>query len=102
MSASHHAKSTHYRDAAESAGRWVLAQVTWDDGPRIPESVPGPELAPEYADGFHMGVGGLAYVLAEIRHSREWTVEETDLAARIAGHLAGRIATHTAYNSFSG
>lgn len=102
MSASHHAKSTHYRDAAESAWRWVLAQVTWDDGPRIPESVPGPELAPEYAAGFHLGVGGLAYVLAEIRHSREWTVEEKDLAARIAEHLAGRVPTELDYDYFFG
>jgi hypothetical protein len=102
MSASHHAKSTHYRDAAEAAWRWVLAQVRWDDGPQIPESVPGPEPDPLYGNGFYLGIGGLAYVLAEIRHSREWTTEEKTLAVGIADHLAGRIATQTDYNYFFG
>ena len=97
------AKGTHYRAAAETAWRWILAQVRWDDeGPRIPASVPGPELDPAHRNGFHMGIGGLAYVLAEIGHCREWTAEEKELSSGIAGCLAGRTATETAYDFFAG
>ncbi|TDV54890.1 lanthionine synthetase LanC family protein [Actinophytocola oryzae] len=102
MSASHHVNSTQHRDTAEAAWRWVLAQIRWNDGPSIPESVPGPELDPAYRNGFHMGVGGLAYVLAEIAHCREWTVEETDLANAIADQLTTGTPDETSYTFFDG
>ena len=58
-----------YSSVAEAAWRWVLDQVRWDDGPWIPASVTVPETvnAPWDRDGLHSGVGGLAYVLAEVR-----------------------------------
>jgi hypothetical protein len=93
-----------YRDVAEAAWRWVLGQVRWDDGPWIPESVAGPEAGdvPPYRDGLHSGVGGLAYVLAEIRLAREWTVEEERLAAAIAGRVSGRVPGETDCTFFDG
>jgi lantibiotic modifying enzyme len=80
----------------------VLAQVRWADGPWIPESVTDePEISP-YRDGMHSGIGGLAYVLAEIRLTREWTVEEKALADAIAERLNNRIPTETDYAFFDG
>ncbi len=90
-----------YTDVAESAWRWVLDQVRWDDGPWIPTTAPvGPEPDADPADadradasppwdrdGVHSGVGGLAQVLAEIRLARAWTREESELAAGIADRV---------------
>lgn len=95
MSSSHHTDSTHHRDIAEAAWRWVLAQVRWDGGPLLPDT---PD--PRYRNGFHSGIGGLAYVLAEIRLSREWTTEEKHLADAIAERLTNAIATD--YSFFDG
>jgi len=89
------ADSSHYRDTAEAAWRWVLDRL--DDGPDLPDVED-----PSYRNGFHSGIGGLAYVLAEIRLSREWTAEEKDLADAIAGRLTRAIATETAYDFFDG
>jgi lantibiotic modifying enzyme len=90
-----------YRRVAESGWRWVLDQVGWDDGPWIPESV-GTELKPEWRDGMHSGVGGLAYVLAEISLARDWTAEERALAEGIAQRIAGGIPDSTDATFFDG
>jgi lantibiotic modifying enzyme len=50
----------------------------------------------------HSGIGGLAYVLAEIRLCREWTDEEKVLAEGISERLTSRIPTLTDYNFFDG
>lgn len=89
--------STQHREVAEAAWRWVLSRILWDDGPALPDH---PE--PGYRYGFHSGVGGLAYVLAEIRLSREWTSDEQRLADVIGERLIGRISTETEYNFFDG
>jgi hypothetical protein len=86
---------------AQAAWRWVLDQVRWDDGPWIPEVVTESEV-PRYRDGLHSGIGGLAYVLAEIRLCREWTDEEAALAEAIAERLRGAIPTQTDYTYFDG
>lgn len=91
-----------YRDVAESAWRWVLSQVRWDDGPWIPESVPGDEAPSSFRDSLVVGIGGLAYVLAEIRLCREWTTEEEKLAHAITTRLVRRIRTQTDYSFFDG
>ncbi|MFL6121932.1 lanthionine synthetase LanC family protein [Actinophytocola sp.] len=88
---------THYRDIAEAAWRWVLAQLRWDDGPWLPEV-----SDPRQSNGFYSGIGGLAYTLAEIRLDREWTVAEKDLADAIAERVTGATGTETEYNFFDG
>lgn len=92
---------------AEAAWRWVLDQVRWDDGPWVPESVPagvtsGAQPMPEYRDGMHSGIGGLAYVLAELRRHRPWTEEEQVLVEAIGDRLRTEIATASAYDFFDG
>src|SRR5882757_2655091 len=47
----------------------------------------GVPAIPEDRDGMHSGIGGLAYVLAEIRRARPWTAEEQELADGIADRL---------------
>jgi lantibiotic modifying enzyme len=93
-----------YRGVADAAWRWVLDQVRWEDGPWIPESVGLSEIAevPEYRDGMHSGVGGVAYVLAEIRLARPWTAEEQRVADAIAERLSGRIAAELDCTFFDG
>ena len=89
-----------HRELAEAGWRWVLDQVQWaDDGPWIPEVVtaePATEI-PDYRDGMHSGIGGLAHVLAEIRLTRPWTDEEQVLADGIAARVRGAIAGETNY-----
>ena len=82
-----------YRGVGEAAWGWVLAQVRDDDGPWIPESVVPGKVAhvPDYRDGLHSGIGGLAYVLAEIRMVRGWTAQEQDLAEAMADRLRREI-----------
>lgn len=93
-----------YRDVADAAWRWVLDQLCWDDGPWIPESVTGSraQRVPRYRDGLHSGLGGLAYVLAEIRLAREWTDEERRLAEAIAERLSRRIPVESDCTFFDG
>jgi lantibiotic modifying enzyme len=81
--------SDSYQQVAEAAWRWVLEQVRGDDGPWIPESVSADEEAqiPPDRDGSHSGIGGLAYVLAEIRLTRPWSALESSLADGIAERL---------------
>ncbi len=94
-----------YAQVADAAWRWVLSQVRWDSpedgGLSIPES-PGVALNPDYRDGMHSGVGGLAYVLAEIRLSRPWTAEEERLASGIVTQVSARVPCATDYNFFDG
>nr|AXL05779.1 hypothetical protein [uncultured bacterium]AXL05808.1 hypothetical protein [uncultured bacterium] len=92
--------SVSHREVAEAAWQWVLSQVGWDDGPWVPESVPGP--VSRFREGLHSGIGGLAHVLAEIRLSRAWTAEEQNLAEAITERLATRIPTETDYTFFDG
>ena len=61
--------AARYRELAEAAWRWVLAQVEDEDGPRIPARVDVDTGLSEpsedaYRDGLHEGIGGLAHVLA--------------------------------------
>lgn len=93
-----------YRDLAEAAWRWVLAQVRYDDGPWIPSSatdepVDGP---PWDRDGSHSGVGGLAHLLAEIRATRPWTDDEATLADAIAERVRVVTPTQTDATFFDG
>ncbi|MDI5976087.1 hypothetical protein [Amycolatopsis magusensis] len=86
---------------AEAAWRWVLDQVRWDDGPWIPESAGISEIS-EYRDTMYSGVGGLAYVLAEIRFARDWTAEERGVAEAIVEWLTGRIEDEIDCSLFGG
>jgi hypothetical protein len=96
-----------YRGVAEAGWRWVLGQVREDDGPWIPESVTtteAPEIlaVPDYRDGMHSGVGGLAHVLAEIRLARPWTTDEKSLADAIADRVRGGIGDQSDCTYFDG
>jgi lanthionine synthetase-like protein len=93
---------TPYQELGDAAWRWVLSHVRWDDdGVSIPET-PGVAVKPEYRDGMHSGVGGLAYVLAEIRLARRWTAEEERLAGAIATQVRAGIPHTGDYNFFDG
>jgi hypothetical protein len=91
-----------YADLGEAAWRWVRAQVRWDDGPWIPESVPYDGGPPQDRDGMHSGIGGLAHVLAEVRLARPWTEEEAALADGIATRIRAGLASTTVYSYFDG
>jgi len=100
-----------YRRVADAAWRWVLSQVRDDDGPWIPESVPvGPppeeqapaDSVPDDRDGMHSGIGGLAYVLAELRLARALTGPEERLAEQIADRVRAGIPQSTVYTFFDG
>jgi lantibiotic modifying enzyme len=53
-------------------------------------------------DGFHSGLGGLAYVLAEIRLGRRWSREEQRLADAVAHRLRGVVPDQTDCSFFDG
>jgi hypothetical protein len=93
-------------DTAERAWRWVLDQVRTDGvGPWIPGQVTGTdadETAPNYRDGMHSGIAGLAHVLSEIRLDRDWTHEESALAEVIGARLRDRVQTEASYDYFDG
>ena len=90
-----------YQQVADAAWRWVLSHVRWAGQLSIPES-PGEEVNPDYRDGMHSGVGGLAYVLAEIRLSRPWTPDEERLASAIVEQVSTGVPGATDYNFFDG
>lgn len=91
-----------YQETGDAAWRWVLSRVRWDDDElTIPEN-PDAAVKPEYRDGMHSGIGGLAYVLAEIRLSRPWTGEEERIAAAIAAQVRASVPHATDYNFFDG
>ena len=91
-----------YRELAETAWRWVLDQVRWDGGPRIPASVPEIEETPGNPNGMHSGIGGLALTLADIRLVRPWTDEERSLADAIAHRLRAAVRTESDCTYFQG
>jgi hypothetical protein len=88
------------RDVGEAAWFWVMGQLREDDGPWLPELVPGgtPPDGPEdpggpggpggERDSLYAGIAGLAPVLAEISLSRALTGGETSLAHGIVDRLA--------------
>ncbi|TWD81846.1 lanthionine synthetase-like protein [Kribbella amoyensis] len=90
-----------YRELAESAWRWVLTQVRWDDGPWIPESITEPAPTAD-RNGLYAGVGGLAHVLAEIRLTRPWTAEEKELADAITAQVTAAIPAEQGATFFDG
>ncbi|MGC4942380.1 lanthionine synthetase LanC family protein [Kribbella sp. DT2] len=105
-----------YRETAEAAWQWTLAQVRWgDDGPWIPTSVTGssgspgfsglsgdqPEI-PDDRDGMYSGIAGLAHTLAEIRLSRPLTSVESELADGIAERLIRGIPSCSDVTFFDG
>src|SRR5690349_9887364 len=94
----------HFRRTAEAGWGWVLDQVRGYDGPWIPESVgpTTPTEPPEYRDGMHSGIAGLAHALAEIRLVRGWTDLEVALARAIADRLRRRIASERDCTFFDG
>jgi hypothetical protein len=96
-----------YRELAEASWRWVLDQVRHDDGPWIPTAVddtphPAGATPPWDRDGMHSGIGGPAYVLAELRLCRPWTDDEAELAAAIADRLQRTIPTQVDATFFDG
>lgn len=93
-----------YREVAEEAWRWVLAQVRYDDaGPWIPAAVTDEPGEPTWdRDGMHSGIGGLAHVLAEIRESRPWTEDEAGLVDAIAERVRSQVETQTDVTFFDG
>ena len=90
-----------YRTVAEAAWRWVLDQVREDDGPWIPMDPTATEPAYD-RDGLHSGIGGLAYVLEEVRLARPWTPEEQALADAVADRLRSQIPDATDCSLFDG
>jgi lantibiotic modifying enzyme len=91
-----------YRDVAERAWSWVLAQVRSDDeGPWLPDH-PGQTQPGEQPYGMHSGVGGLAHAMAEIRLSRTITAAERTLSEGIAEVLVRGIPGTSEYDYFDG
>jgi Lanthionine synthetase C-like protein len=95
-------RASAYRETAEAGWRWVLAQVTDDDGPRIPISVPEAKPEPEWRDGLHSGIGGLAHALREIHLARPWSPEESHLAEGVGRRIRGIVPTMTDTTYFDG
>ena len=97
-----------YRDLAEAAWAWGLAQVRYDDtGPWFPRNVPvdGTAPAPPAPDirmGYHEGIGGLAHALAEIRLTRPWSRAEDDLAGQITVTLLNAVPEESDATFFDG
>ena len=83
----------------------MLDQVRWLDGPWVPIQVDPdrePAFVPDYRDGIHQGIGGLALALAEVQRTRSWTTEESELADAIAQRLARRIPEVSDVSFFDG
>jgi hypothetical protein len=94
-----------YRQLGEDAWGWVLAQVREDDGPWLPEFVPGgepPEGPASDRDSLYVGIAGLAPVLAEISQFRALTGAERSLADGIAARLSTVAATAVEPSLFDG
>jgi lantibiotic modifying enzyme len=86
-------RAEQFVELGEQGWRWVLEQVRWDDqGPWVPV---GFDSDAYLDDSMYDGVGGLAYVLAELRLLRAWTDEEQRLADGIAARLRAAIPTRT-------
>ena len=91
-----------YRDLAERAWAWVQSQVqSGDDGLWLPDAAGRSEPGDD-PWGMYLGVGGLAYVLEEIRLARDLTDAEDALAAGIAETLVRRIPAEQEFDLFVG
>jgi hypothetical protein len=90
-----------YRELGEAAWTWVLAQVSDDDGPWLPVTVPNGD-PPDDRDSLYAGVAGLAPVLAEIGLCREPSASERSLAAGIVSRLCARVATRNEASLYDG
>ncbi|MGW1064687.1 lanthionine synthetase LanC family protein [Streptomyces aureus] len=85
------ATSEAYERVGEAAWSWVLDQVREDEGPWLPETVPGDgqDATPaKDRDSLYSGIAGLAPVMAEIALHRERTERERDLAEGIVTRLS--------------
>jgi len=94
-----------YRELGEAAWAWVLGQVRDDEGPWLPEAVPGdePPAGPGAdRDSVYAGIGGMAPVLAEIRQYRALTGTEQALAAGIAARLRSMVPARTEPSLYDG
>jgi lantibiotic modifying enzyme len=94
-----------YRDVGEAAWSWVLSQVRGDQGPWLPDTVPGdqPPSGPAAdRDSLYAGIAGLAPVLAEIAQSRALNNTEQRLATAIVARLAAQALTRTEASLYDG
>jgi hypothetical protein len=96
-----------YRELAEAAWSWVLAQVRDDNGPWLPESVPPvpPAQPPAPAndrDCLYCGIAGLAPALVEAAQYRALTGAEQALAAGITTRLAAMAPTRDEASLYDG
>lgn len=99
------AASEAYRELGEAAWAWVLGQVRDEDGPWLPEAVPGddPPAGPAAdRDSVYAGIGGLAPVLAEIGQHRALTGAEEVLAAGIVARLSSVMPARTEASLYDG
>jgi len=91
-----------YRGLAERAWAWVQTQVRHgDEGLWLPEH-PDQTEPGEYPYGMHSGIGGLAYVIEEIRLTRSLTADELALSAEIGETMVRRIAVEPTSDYFDG
>jgi hypothetical protein len=82
-----------YRDLGEAAWSWSLDQVRGDDGPWLPETVPGagtPTTPPADRDSLYSGIAGLAPVLSEIARHRPLRDDEQALADAVVERLTSQ------------
>ena len=94
-----------YRDLAEGAWSWVLAQVREDDGPWLPEWVDPERPVAEPAadrDSWYSGIGGLAPVLAEVALHRDLRDAERDLAHTVVRRLRAKATQRVEPSFFDG
>jgi lantibiotic modifying enzyme len=99
------AEGETYRALGEAAWAWVLGQVRGDEGPWLPEVVPGgePPAGPSAArDSVYAGIGGLAPVLAEIGQYRPLTGAEQALAAAIVVRLSSVVPARAEPSLYDG
>jgi lantibiotic modifying enzyme len=92
------ATSEAYKQLGEAAWSWVLDQVREDEGPWLPETVPGDgqDVTPaKDRDSLYSGIAGLAPVVAEIAQHRDLTERERVLAdgivTRLSAEAEGRV-----------
>ena len=99
------AASEVYRELGEAAWAWVVGQVRDEDGPWLPEMVPGdgrPVEPGEDRDSLYAGVGGLAPVLAEIAQYRAVSDAEQVLATGIVARLSAMAPSRTEPSLYDG
>lgn len=94
-----------YRELGEAAWAWVLGQIREDDGPWLPEVIPGdgPRPGPgEDRDSLYAGIAGLAPVLAEIGQYRALSGSEQALTADIVKRLSATARTRAEPSLYTG